>query len=410
MKGKFRAGRFVRGRARGWRLAACALGIAVATALPAMAAESQRWIERLAIWCEFMPYAEVEEHLPALAEHDCALILHVERESFSDPDFPRLLKAAERAGVTVDAWLLLPYGEHLYVGQASVEATEDLALRAADYFRDNGLKVRAFAFDCEPSPLLGAELFAAVLAKSPRRLARTLREQMDAEEFRRDVGRINALAAELRRRGYAVDGAANRAFLDAQWRGNVALEDALNAPVSGVEWNALSIIAYRYMASHESYVAMLNRYAALAKKLYGGRAAVDVGLLGDYDGIPENAERAALFGGGDFFYGYLRGMRNVYELEEAVGTVLGCGVRRIHLYALDGAATSVAGVENWLKAARRAQPSSRLARWTPVRSMQYAALGALTEKAFRWFAGGSEKTHGKIEFREPASGAGEREP
>jgi hypothetical protein len=117
-----------------------------------------------------------------------------------------------------------------------------------------------------------------------------------------------------------------------------------------------------------------------------------------------------LFGGGDFFMNYLRGMRNVYELEEAVGVVLGCGVRRINLYALDGAVTSVAGLENWLKAARRAQPRTFWGRWTPGRSLVYGAIGALTEKSFRWFTGGSEKTHGPIEFRKPASGAGEREP
>ncbi len=365
-------------------------------------------IERLGMWCEFMPYGEVEGQLPILATYGCDLILHVEKESLVDPDFAKLLRAAERAGVGVDAWLLLPYEEHLYVGQASVNAVRELAREAADFLEKNQLKMRAFVFDCEPSPLLGRELFEAVRAKSLRQLARVLRAQMNPEEFRRDTAAMNELIEELRGRGYAVDGAANRAFLDAQVRGNVALEDALNAPVSGVAWDALSFITYRYQASSLSYVGMLNRYASLAKRLYGARAAMDVGLLGNYDHIPQNAERAALFGGGDLFYDYLRGMRNVYELEEAVGVVLGCGVRRVNLYAMDGAVKSVAGLENWLKAARRARPLSPLARWTPGRSLQYAALGGLTETSFRWTAGGSEKSHGKIEFREPAAGVGER--
>lgn len=367
-------------------------------------------IERLGMWCEFMPYAEVETHLPTLAEYECDLILHVERESFGDPDFPRLLRAAEQAGVGVDAWLLLPYEEHLYVGQASVAAVRDLARQAADFFDGQGLTVRAFVFDCEPSPLLGAELFAAARRANLKQVAAIVRRELDAEAFARDTAEINALVAELRGRGYAVDGAANRAFLDAQSRGNVALEDGLNAPVSGIGWDALSFITYRYKASALDYVAMLNRYASLARRLYGERAALDVGLLGDYHAIPENAERAALFGGEEEFMAYLRGMRSVYELEEAVGVVLGCGVRRINLYALDGAATSEAGLENWLKAARRARPLSFFSRWTPVRSLGYGAIGALTEKSFRWLTGGSEKTHGQIMFREPASGAGERQP
>ena len=385
-------------------------GVALAlwSAATAAAAVEPPPIERLAIWCEFMPYAEVEDHLPVLAKYDCDLILHVERESFDDPAFAELLRAAEREGVGVDAWLLLPYAEHLYVGQASVEGVRGLARRAAEFFERNRLRVRAFTFDCEPSPLLGRELFAAVRSKSPRQLARTLRDQMDADTFRGDTAEINALIAELRAKGYAVDGAANRAFLDAQARGNVALEDALNAPVSGVEWDALSFITYRYRSSQLSYVAMLNRYAALARRLYGARAAVDVGLIGNYDGIPQNEERAALFGGGEAFYGYLRGMRSVFDLQEATGVVLGCGIRRVNLYALDGAVSSVAGLENWLKAARRARPWSAFRRWTPMRSLEYGALGALTEKGFRWLAGGSEKTHGKVEFREPAAGAGQR--
>ena len=365
-------------------------------------------IERLAIWCEFLPYAEVAAHLPVLAEHGCDLILHVEGESFADPDFARLLRAAERAGVGVDAWLLLPYDQHLYVGQASVKATRKLARRTADFFGENQLKARAFVFDCEPSPLLGRELFAAVRAASWRQLGRALRAQMDAERFRKDAAALNRLIAELRQRGYAVDGAANRAFLDAHEKDNVVMEDALNAPVSGMAWDALSFITYRYQASQLSYAAMLNRYATLARRLYGERAALDVGLIGDYAGIPQNAERAARFGGGAAFYAYLRGMRSVFDLEEAVGTVLGCGVRRVNLYALDGAVTSVAGLENWLKAARRARPLSAFARWTPARSVQYDALGALTEMSSRWLTGGSEKTHGKVEFREPAGGAGQR--
>jgi len=365
-------------------------------------------IDRLAIWCEFLPYADVESHLSTLKKYDCDLILHLERDSFENPDFADLLRAAEEKGVGVDAWLLLPYEEHLYVGQASIQETTELALQAAVFFRKHDLSVRAFVFDCEPSPLLGKELFAAVQNKSLPQLVKTLRTQLNPEAFQEDLKKLNVLIEDLRRQGFAVDGAANRAFLDAQFRGNVALEDALNAPVSGVAWDALSFITYRYQASQLSYVAMLNRYAALAHRLYGPRAAIDVGLIGDYHEIRQNEERAALFGGGDLFYGYLRGMQSAFDLEEAVGAVLGCGIRRVNIYALDGAVTSVAGVENWLKAARRARPLSAFARWTPMRSMQYAFLGALTEKSFRWFTGGSEKSHGKVEFREPAPRAGQR--
>ena len=102
-----------------WKTAAVWLGLAAGAAavqnatMQGLTPNREAAIERLGIWCEFMPYAEVEGHLPVLAEYECDLILHVERGSFGDPDFPKLLHAAERAGVGVDAWLLLPYEEHL---------------------------------------------------------------------------------------------------------------------------------------------------------------------------------------------------------------------------------------------------------------------------------------------------------
>lgn len=380
-------------------VALCLFPHAARTARAASIDESP--IERLAIWCEFMPYADVEPCLPALAAARCDLILHVERESLQSTELANLLHAAARAGIDVDLWMLLPYEEHLYVGQASLAATRALAMDVVAYLHRHRAPARAFVMDCEPSPLLGRELFAAVTAASPRQLVRVLRDQLDPAAFRADVATLNTLLADLRASGYAVDGAANRAFLDAQSRGNVALEDALNAPVSGISWNALSFITYRYRASALTYLAMLSRYATLAHRLYGPRAAIDIGLIGDYVDIPENQRRAELFGGQDLFYSYLRGMHDTRDLQDAVSVALACGVRRINLYALDGAVTSVAGLESWLAAARRARPASFFARWTPLRSLQAAALGALTEKGFRWFTGGSIQTHGPIQYAEP---------
>jgi hypothetical protein len=353
----------------------------------ALASAEAPALERLAIWCEFMPYAEVQRELPVLAKYGCDLILHVERESFADPDFAKLLRAAERAGVGVDAWLLLPYEEHLYVGQASVGAVRALARQAADYFEKEELAVRAFVFDCEPSPLLGRELFEAVLAKSPRQLARTLRDQMDPEVFGRDVAEINGLIAELRGRGYAVDGAGEPGVPGCAVAGE---RGAGGCAECAGERGGVGCAVVHHVPLHGEPAVVCGD----AEPVRGAGAAAVRGAGGDGCGadrglhdIPENAERAALFGGGDMFYGYLRGMRSAFDLEEAVGVVLGCGVRRVNLYALDGAATSVAGTENWLKAARRARPLGPVARWTPARSLQYAALGSLTEKSFRWMTG-----------------------
>lgn len=369
------------------RLALWVCGLPLALAVAAGAPPE---IERLAIWCEFMPYQEVEPCLDTLARHGCDLILHIEKDSLGRADLKKLLRAAQHKGVAVDAWLLLPYEEHLYVGEASLHTTRQFALALADWIRQEQLGIKTFVFDCEPSPLLGRELFACVRQGRLGALLDLLRQEAAPLQFTQSLAGINALIADLRRRGFQVDGAGNRIFLDFLHRQNVLLEDSMNAPFTMVDWDHLSFITYRYQASQVAYVAMINRYAALAEKYFPGRVALDLGLLGDHRDIPENARRAELFGGGEFFRDYLAGMRSTLDLQQTMDAALAQGLRRFNLYSLDGAVTSVAGLELWLQAARAARPASKLEAWTPYQSVKLAALSALLEKTFRLFIGTSK--------------------
>jgi hypothetical protein len=338
----------------------------------------------LAIWCEFMPYREVLKTLPTLSRHHCDLLLHVGRTDIGSPDLARVYRDAETKGVEVTAWFLLPYAEHLYVGEDSMESTRSLALDFADWAKREGLPARQVVFDCEPSPLLGRRLFAEARRYSLLGLAHELRDEMDPDGFADSVESLNGLIDELHARDMQVMGAANRVFLDFLDRGNTSVQDALNAPFSMVAWDRASFITYRYKAPQAAYIAMVNRYATLSRRFFGERAALDLGLLGDQRDMPEHLERAELFGGGESFTDYLDGLRSVYDLQDAVGVALARGVRNINLYSLDGAVGSVAGLDRWLRAASESRPAGVLARWTPVRS---ATLGAFSGLLNGLFAG-----------------------
>ncbi len=343
---------------------------------------------QLSIWCEFMPYREVADTLPTLAKYRCDLLLHVGRRDVGNPDLTDLCRRARTNGVNVVAWFLLPYDEHLYVGEKTVAATRDLAFRFSDWAQREDLGVGAVVFDCEPSPILGRAMFASVRHGNVFRLARVLRGERDPANFADSVDGLNRLIDDLHARGLRVYGAANRVFLDFLRHGNAAAQDALDAPFSMVRWDAASFITYRYRASQVQYVAMINRYALLANRFYGDRAGLDLGLLGDQRNIPEHRERARLFGGGDYFIGYLDGMTSVYDLQEVVGVALGRGVTRINLYSLDGAVDSVAGLDFWLRAAAGAQPVTGLDRWTPVSSAKLGVMGWFLDAMYRSAVGG----------------------
>lgn len=337
----------------------------------------------LSIWCEFMPYKEVETILPALARHNCDLLLHVGREDIGNADLVALCRAARSQGVGISAWLLLPYDEHLYVGEATADPIRDFSLEFVDWSKKENLGIDWVVFDCEPSPLLGKKLFASVRHGRVMALAHILRDETQPVQFSESVAKLNRLINELHGRGVKVMGAANRVFLDFMRHENTVVQDSLNAPFSMIHWDRTSFITYRYKASQAQYVGMVNRYADFAHRFFGDKAALDLGLLGDQRDFPEHRERAELFSGGDYFISYLDGMKSTFDLQEVVGVSLGHGVTHVNLYSLEGAVDSVAGLDYWLRAASEAQPVTGLDSWTPVESAKMGFIGWLLNALYR---------------------------
>ena len=353
----------------------------VFTVLLAVAAPAQP--PHLSIWCEFMPYEDVQQTLPTLAQYDCDLLLHVGREDVGSEDLAALCRSARSNGVNVAAWFLLPYDQHLYVGEATADAIRDLSLEFVEWSQKENLGIDWVVFDCEPSPLLGKRLFYEVRRGRVVALARVLHGETDPARFSESVEKLNRLIDDLHGRGVKVMGAANRVFLDFLRHENTAVQDSLNSPFSMVHWDRASFITYRYKSSQAQYFGMINRYATLARLYFKDKAALDVGLLGDQRGFAEHRERAELFAGGDYFISYLDGMRSVFDLEEVVGVALGRGVTNINLYSLEGAVDSVAGLDYWLRAASEARPVTGLDRWTPVKSVRMGFMGWLLDLLYR---------------------------
>ena len=374
--------------ARGLALAlTLALACGCATLPPAYPRGPAAPAAQLGIWCEFLPYGDVAATLPDLARHNCELILHIEKEDIGDPALAALCRAAEREGVPILAWLLLPYDEHLYLGEYSIEPMRELALRFLDWSAQERLAVKGIALDCEPSPLLGRQMLAELRRFSICGLARLMRTERDPARFAASITRTRAFVDELKARDLVVMGSANRAFLDALHYRNVALQDSLNVSFTMIDWDLATFITYRYLATRGGYLAMVKRYAYLAHAHFGDRAALDLGLTDSHREIPGHRERAELFGAPAYYQRLLDGIRDPQQLAEAIGVALGEGVSRIHLFSLDAAVRSAHGLDEWLASAAAARPRTGPAAWTPVNSLKTAALAATVEGLYRALVG-----------------------
>ena len=338
---------------------------------------------RVAVWCEFLPYEEVEQYLRVLQRYGCRLFLHVEPKDIGSHELVHLLRSASAHDVEIWLWQLLPYEENLYVGEDTLDRIESFSLSLARWIRRESLPVDWIIFDCEPSPELGRRLALSLKNLDPRGMVSVLREQTDRERFARSVNRLNRIIAALHRRGFRVMGSANRIFLDFLARGNSALEDSLNAPFSAVNWDRVSFITYKYTASRFEYAAMVSRYAQLGRRLFGPEVALDLGLAGDHRLIEEHLERARKFGLGEYYVKFLRGMQHPDELRRAAGVALAKGVRNIHIYSLDGAVNSAAGLSAWLSAARTATPVRGIRAAAPVQSLKLGITSVILDGLYR---------------------------
>lgn len=340
---------------------------------------------KISIWCEFEPYESVRKYLPALAERKIDLFLHVGSNDLGNEDLLVLLREAETRGVEVYAWLLLSYDDHLYVGEWTIDATRKLALDFAAWVKRDRLAVHWIVFDCEPAPEIGKNMYEQVRHGSFRGLTSYVRQQKDRQRFAQSVKELNALIDELHAHGFKVLGSCNRVILDGLRYGNTTWQDAFNIPFSMIQWDRVSFIAYRYQASRRYYLAMVRRYSTLAVRYFGDRAGLDVGLIGDNRGIPENLKRMEIFGGGDRFMDYLDGIRSPREMAAVIATAREAGIRYVNLYALDGAFHSEATVTEWLDCASTPVDMQTEVGPTPIGSAKAGFTGYLLNCLFRIF-------------------------
>jgi hypothetical protein len=152
-----------------------------------------------------------------------------------------------------------------------------------------------------------------------------------------------------------------------QPEGETVLEDALDVPVSGIEWDEVSVMVYQTAFAQQVGgwlgPALVHSYAEDAVRRFGARAGLDLGVVGDSGLGLDPGDR--------------------YPSPAALGSdlqaVLAAGIplERIRVYGLAGA-VGTGGCERWLsltELAPEAPPQTRAV--AGVRSGARALVTAL---------------------------------
>ncbi len=296
----------------------------------------------IGVWAEFADDASIRAALPELGRHALTLHLALPARRIGDSDLAALTREASDLGVAMRAWLLLDREQGYWIGETNAEeARRAVEALIAWRAKPNGVALSGVSFDLEP-----AFEYAETLRRAPPfridRWVQLLRGHVNPDRFVRARDVLAGAVEALRRAGLHAHAVTLPLVLD-QPEGSTILEDALDTPVSGIDWDEVSFMVYQtafaQLIGEWLGPALVESYANDAVARFGTRAGLDLGVVGSagigIDPGQRYPEPAAL--------------------RRDVAAAFAAGIANLRVYSLDGVLEQ-GGVERWLDLATRPPP------------------------------------------------------
>jgi hypothetical protein len=200
-------------------------------------------------------------------------------------DALRVIRIANRLGVPVWGWVLVPYGDGYWAWEGNA-AEQFAAVRALTHWtREKRVRLRGYALDPEPRVLTPFETTAAILGGNNDALFSTLFPQTIDPAGQcaawREYARIPRWAE---RHHIPVVTAPPPSALDDVGDGGLALQDASGFIVPDAPWSELFFQAYRsvfsYYSGHDPGPSIVSSYFRSAQREFGDAGQVSLGSAG----------------------------------------------------------------------------------------------------------------------------------
>jgi hypothetical protein len=276
----------------------------------------------LAVWSEFVPYAQVTAVLPHVAREGLSLFLAVRDAALDDPDFYATWTLAQALGVPIRPWLLLSEADGYWTNKWNADKSVALVHRFLDAMDAHGLSTDWVTLDIEPPPTFDRELTAELQKHDFTGVWKTLTTAAKSGDYYGARKQLRDLVDELHARGirahavttaFVIHDLANREF---------KVQNAMGTPVQGVPFDEVSFMLYR-----NDFIQMLGnvsndivyRYTQLARAHYGEHTGVDLGEVGLVQ-----------------FPTPHQGYSSPAPLNDDYAATRAAGVEKIHVYSLDG--------------------------------------------------------------------------
>ncbi len=275
-----------------------------------------------ALWSEFLPVDEVISKIPVLYEKGIALYQAIPSDKIGDKEIARLLGEVSCSGIELRAWLTLPNEQGYWPNEKNAGLFSKKALELAGWIKQSGWNIDWIVVDMEPDYAMLKSLFESLGSGNLIEAVKILKENHNPEMYENSVKTFRKLVDDLHAMGFRVMVVTFPMVLDDMFDGDSSIQNLLNIPVSGIDWDMVSFMTYstifEMILGSDVNEYLVYSYGRDAVRFFGNRAAVELGIIGG-GGMIENI-----------------GITDTGKLEEQVAAAKYAGIKAIHAYSLDG--------------------------------------------------------------------------
>lgn len=281
---------------------------------------------RLALWSEFLPPNEVSEQIPFLKEWGLGLYQAVHYDMIGNQELKELFIEANKSGIDARAWILLDYPDGYWPNEDNADKFYTQAVSFMDWVESENIPVEWLVVDLEMSWQKTQILSEA--KGDFTKILDLISSNINSEKYNLSKQKYQELVETARSRGFKVMCVTYPQVLDDIADGDDTIQDALDIPVTGIDWDEVSFMVYRTVFNDmwaEGFTSyLIYSYAKSAVELYGDRAGIDVGLVAP---LVQSTN------------GEVPGLANGYTspegLLEDISAAKAAGVRSVHIWPLD---------------------------------------------------------------------------
>jgi hypothetical protein len=197
----------------------------------------------------------------------------------------RIIRTANRLGVPVWGWILVPYTDGYWAWEGSATQHFDAVRALARWERAKRVRLRGFALDPEPRVRTPFETTAAIMGGGSDAVLSSLFQQAIDPVGQCSAWRTYArIPRWAKRHDIDVAAAPVPTALDDLGDGRLALQDAADFILPSAPWSELYFQAYRsvfaYYSGHDPGSSIVSSYLYSARREFGDVGQISLGSAG----------------------------------------------------------------------------------------------------------------------------------